>query len=251
MDTLLARAAMPMAMLILLMPALAPAAIAADSAQPPQATPLVSGAVLGADRVVSPQAQQLADWVAVTGDHAGSAFIIVDKKRASVLVFEPDASLRAHSAVLLGSALGDISVPGIGTRPMQQILPAERTTPAGRFVAERGRNTQGEDVVWVDYDAAVSMHRVRTSNPAERRVERLASPTIDDNRISYGCINVPVAFYERFIQPIFVLRKAMVYVLPDITPVNEVFSIAPPSPTESAANSFMPDPMHGGNAVRQ
>lgn len=220
-----------MAMLILLIPALSPTAI-------------------GADRMVSPQAQQLADWIAVTGDHAGAAFIIVDKKRASVFVFEPDARLRAHSAVLLGLAPGDVSVPGIGTRPMAQILPAERTTPAGRFVAELGRNTQGEDVVWVDYDAAVSMHRVRTGNPVERRAARLASSTIDDNRISYGCINVPVAFYENFIQPIFVRRKAMVYVLPEIKSVDEVFGISKVSSTKSVANSSVPEQVHAGNGVR-
>lgn len=195
------------------------AAFAADrSVLPP-----LRGVEAGAAVAVSPEARQLADWVAQTGDHAGAPFIIVDKRRAKVFVFEPSARLRAHSAVLLGSALGDDSVPGIGTRPMGQILPAERTTPAGRFVAERGRNAQGEDVVWVDYDAAVSMHRVRTGNPVERRAERLASPSIEDNRISYGCINVPVAFYESFIQPIFAQRKAMVYVLPDIKPVTEVF----------------------------
>lgn len=196
---------------------------AAASAVLSTRAPPLRSAEINAAIGVSPPAQQLAEWIAQTGDHAGAPFIIVDKKGATVWVFEPDARLRAHSAVLLGSALGDTSVPGIGTRPMAQILPAERTTPAGRFVAERGRNAQGEDVVWVDYDAAVSMHRVRTGNSVERRAERLASPTVDDNRISYGCINVPVAFYDKVIQPIFAQRKAMVYVLPDITPVTEVF----------------------------
>ena len=43
-------------------------------------------------------------------------------------------------------------------------------------LSEPGRNLQGEDIVWVDYDAAVSMHRVRANNPAERRLERLARP---------------------------------------------------------------------------
>jgi hypothetical protein len=134
---------------------------------------------------------------------------------------------------------------------MAQILPAERTTPAGRFVAELGRNTQGEDVVWVDYDAAVSMHRVRTKNPVERRAQRLASPTIEDNRISYGCINVPVAFYETYIQPIFAQQKAIVYVLPEIKSVNEVFGIAQTSPSESAANKSVSGYVQVGNGVRQ
>jgi hypothetical protein len=224
-------AALAIAAGILLITALQPSVNAAEDGLPPPAVPPLHGAGTGAGTVLSPQARQLADWIALTGDHAGAPFIIVDKKRASVFVFEANARLRAHSAVLLGAALGDDSVPGIGTRPMAQILPAERTTPAGRFVAERGRNTQGEDVVWVDYDAAVSMHRVRTGNASERRAERLATPTIDDNRISYGCINVPVAFYESFIQPIFAASKAMVYVLPDTKPVQETFGMLQAAPT--------------------
>ena len=233
-------------MLTVFLAGLQPGAIAAETSPPQPVAQHLSGAERGVGIVPSVQARQLADWVAATGDNAGAPFIVVDKKRANVFVFDADARLRAHSAVLLGSALGDDSVPGIGSRPMAQILPAERTTPAGRFVAERGRNTQGEDVVWVDYDAAVSMHRVRTGNPLERRAERLASATIDDNRISYGCINVPVAFYERFIQPIFALSKAMVYVLPDTKSVAEVFG------AESAgfdANGSVPAHRHSGSGV--
>ena len=218
-------AAIPMAMGLLQV--LHPAAQAAEKSPLAASPQPVRGAeVAASSTVIGLDAQRLAHWVALTSDHAGAAFLIVDKKKARVFVFEPDARLRAHSAVLLGLALGDTSVPDIGTRPMALILPGERTTPAGRFVAELGRNTQGEDVVWVDYEAAISMHRVRTGNPLERRARRLASPTLDDNRISYGCINVPVAFYEKFIQPIFAQRKAMVYVLPDTAPIQSVFGRA-------------------------
>ena len=173
---------------------------------------------------LSVEARTLLSSISAANDHAGSAFVIVDKKRAQLLVFDGSARLRGSSPVLLGAALGDESVPGIGERPIAQVLPAERTTPAGRFVAERGRNTHGEDVIWVDYDAAVSMHRVRTGNAAERRAERLATPTIDDNRISYGCINVPAAFYETHLRPLFATHKAMVYVLPDSKSLRDVFS---------------------------
>ncbi len=212
------------------------AALAVDQGLHPAAPRPLRGAAGHGSMLLGSEARRLAHWVVMTGDHAGAPFIIVDKKKARVLVFETDARLRAHSAVLLGAALGDDSVPGIGTRPMSQILPSERTTPAGRFVAERGRNHQGEDVVWVDYEAAISMHRVRTGNPVERRAERLASTTLDDNRISYGCINVPVAFYETFIQPIFAQRKAMVYVLPDNTAVEAVFGSALAEPAKFSAN---------------
>ena len=98
---------------------------------------------------------------------------------------------------------------------MADIKPAERTTPAGRFEVEPGRNTQGDDIIWVDYDAAVSMHRVRTANKADRRLERLATPTVSDNRISYGCINVPAAFYEASLRDTLGANGGVVYVLPE------------------------------------
>lgn len=171
----------------------------------------------------SQDTRHLADWVADSRDNAGLDFIIIDKKHAKLHVFDVDALLLASTPVLLGAARGDDAVPGIGTRPIADVRAEERTTHAGRFVAERGRNTDGEDVVWVDYDAAVSMHRVRIANPKDRRLERLATPTADDNRISYGCINVPVAFYEAHIRPMFAARHAIVYVLPEIRSVQQVF----------------------------
>jgi hypothetical protein len=166
----------------------------------------------------------LADWIADTGDNGGASFFLVDKRTAQLHVFDADARRVASTAVLLGAAIGDDSVPGIGTRPMAQIRLAERTTPAGRFIGERGKNSLGEDVIWVDYGAAVSMHRVRLTIPSEHRAERLASPSPSDNRISYGCINVPVAFYNRYVGAVFAKHRANIYVLPEVKAVREVFA---------------------------
>lgn len=171
----------------------------------------------------STQARQIANGILLSRDHGGVDFAIIDKIEAMLYVFDADGNLRGASAVLLGSARGDDSVPDIGSRPVAAVRPEERTTPAGRFIAERGTNTQGEDVIWVDYDAAVSMHRVRTTNPAERRLERLATPSAIDNRISYGCINVPVAFYETIVAPTFSGKRALVYVLPEVRQLTQVF----------------------------
>ena len=105
-----------------------------------------------------------------------------------------------------------------------QIAPHERTTPAGRFVSEPGHNLKGEDIVWIDYDDAVSLHRVRPSNnPAERRAQRLASRTAADNRISFGCVNLPPSFYDRFIVPGLGKQAGVIYVLPETQPVAEFF----------------------------
>jgi len=188
-----------------------------------QAAPVMRQLADFGSRAPSPDARYLADWIADSRDNNASDFIVVDKKMATVYVFDGHARLRGASPVLLGAAIGDDTVPGIGDRPLNQIMPEERTTPAGRFVAERGRNAHNVDVVWVDYDAAVSMHRVITTNPNERRLQRLATTTVDDNRISLGCINVPVAFYESSIRPMFATRRAIVYVLPETRSVQSVF----------------------------
>lgn len=175
------------------------------------------------DRGLS-EVDQLAGWVRATGDNQRLPFVIVDKKRARVVVFQSDGVLRGSTPALMGAARGDQTVPGIGERPMASIRPEERTTPAGRFMAELGHNIKGEDIVWVDYDAAVSLHRVRATNPTERRLQRLASATPLDNRISYGCINVPQAFYESVLTPALRgSKRAVVYVLPETRPLSAVF----------------------------
>lgn len=167
--------------------------------------------------------RQVAQWVVGSADNGERPFIVVDKQAAKVFVFEPGGRLRGASAVLLGYAAGDHTVAGIGQRPIEQVKPEERTTPAGRFVGERGLNALREDVLWVDYDAAVSMHRVRLTNPKERRAERLASPTPADNRISYGCINLPPAFFDQVLWPSVRQTRPVIYVLPEVWPLAEVF----------------------------
>lgn len=171
----------------------------------------------------SEDAQYIANWVADSGDNGNLAFVIIDKKRTKIFVFDSSAKIVGATPVLIGAAPGDDSVTGIGQRPIAEVRPEERTTPAGRFRGEPGRNASGEDVVWVDYGAAVSMHRVRLGDPNDRRLERLATPTSDDNRISYGCINIPVAFFDKVLSPMFRARYGVVYVLPEVKPVRQVF----------------------------
>jgi hypothetical protein len=171
----------------------------------------------------SADAKLMANWIVATRDNANHAFILVDKKDAHVYVFHPDGHLASSAPVLLGQAHGDAIVPGTENLPLTKITPDEKITPAGRFVADIGRNADQEDVIWVDYDAGISMHRVRPQVAAERRLERLATPTTDDNRISFGCINLPVTFYEDVAKPSVQKYGAVIYVLPEQKTVQQVF----------------------------
>ena len=121
-------------------------------------------------------------------------------------------------------ARGDDTVPRIGTRKLSTIRPDERTTPAGPFQASLGHDLE-QDILWVDYDAALSLHRVITGKPSDHRRLRLESPTPLDNRISFGCINVPVAFYDTVVAPAFRNTVGVVYILPEVKPIGTVFPI--------------------------
>jgi hypothetical protein len=174
---------------------------------------------------VSPSAdvRRVADWVVTSADHGGRPFALVDKVQASVYVFAPTGHLVGASPVLLGFARGDDSEPGIGDKAIAAIRPEERTTPAGRFVAQPGRNSGGEKVIWVDYNAAVSMHSVRATVASERRLQRLGSPDPAEHRISWGCINLPAAFFASVAWPSFGANGGVIYVLPETRPLTDVF----------------------------
>ena len=172
----------------------------------------------------STDARHVADWVADSNDNHNLPFMIVDKKHARVFVFHADGRLRGAAPALLGLALGDDSVPGIGERALTSIHPDERTTPAGRFEAALDRNLAGKEILWVDYDTAISLHPVITSNLKERRGERLATPSPDDNRISYGCINVALDFFNHVVRPAFAGTNGIVYVLPETRSAQQVFA---------------------------
>lgn len=179
-----------------------------------------------AEADASPAARQLTAWVLETADNQGLPFVIVDKVGARVFAFDREGRMLGAAPVLLGLAQGDVSPPGIGDRPLSAIEPEERITPAGRFMASMGENLGGKGILWIDYDAALSLHPVVTTRAADRRLQRLATATAEDNRISYGCINVPADFYDSVVQPAFHGTTGVVYILPEKQSLAEVFFTA-------------------------
>lgn len=159
---------------------------------------------------------QLAQRVLNTTDHAGQPYAIVDKRAAQLAVFHADGRLAGSTAALLGSVYGDSTVAGVGERTQRGALqPGDATTPAGRFVSQPGHNHLGEEVVWVDLEAAFAIHRLRPGPSSASRTRRLASADADDKRVSHGCVVVSVAFFTRVVLPVIGRQPAVVYVLPE------------------------------------
>lgn len=189
-----------------------------DSAvQKPRETPV--------DLKASEATRQMAKWVAATGDNLELPFLIVDKIHAQVFAFSAEGKLRGSAPALIGLARGDTSPAGIGQRRLADIAPADRITPAGRFVSALGNDLGPQDVVWVDHASGISLHRVVRGNVGDRRLQRLASATTSDNRITYGCINVPAEFFDSVVRPLLKETNGMVYILPEARPLRDVFAI--------------------------
>jgi len=202
----------PKAVLGWIMAMLVVPALASNPAPAPEEA--VTGSTLSED------ADFAAHWVLDADDNRGQPFAIVDKKRARLYVFAASGRLVGESTVLLGLSVGDTSIDGIASRTPASLAPAERTTPAGRFASEPGHNANGEDIVWFDYDASLAIHRLRPSPADQHRDERINSARADDKRISYGCVVVPVAFYDTVVRPLLGRQRGVVYVLPETRPVS-------------------------------
>ncbi|MHB8912726.1 MAG: L,D-transpeptidase [Lysobacter sp.] len=171
----------------------------------------------------SSEVKHVANWAVDSADNRGLPYVIVDKVNAKVFVFDAGGHLQGAEPALLGMVRGDRSAEGIGDQKLSAIRPENRTTPAGRFVASLDRDLQGQSILWIDYASALALHRVIKGKPSERRAERLQSATSQDNRISYGCINVPVKFFENVVSPAFTNTNGVVYILPETGTPREMF----------------------------
>jgi hypothetical protein len=214
-----------------------PAPVVVPVAPPPPPPPIpleFSGVQTAAplptslDRVqaASPEVLATLQWVAASKDNAGLPFLVVDKANARIYAFNPAAQLKATAPVLLGMGVGDVAlVPQ--DAPMSAMPPQKRITPAGRYVSKLVRDVHGKVVLLVDGPNLITIHIVAKGTPAQRRAERLASAASDDNRISFGCINVPPAFFTDVVDPDFRPAKGIVYVLPEKTTAGQLFGFQP------------------------
>ena len=189
-------------------------------------------------QAASPEVQSVAQWVGSSHDNAGLPFLVVDKVNAQVYAFTPFGQLKATAPILLGMGHGDVMlVPA--NAPMSAIPPEKRITPAGRYLSYLVTDSHGKQVLSIDNHNAISLHIVVKGTPAQQRAARLASATSDDNRISFGCINVPPGFFTQIVSPDFTPAKGIVYVLPETRTAAQLFGFQPPVTAPSVSQAPM------------
>lgn len=150
--------------------------------------------------------------------HDGRPYAVVDKRRATLSVYEADGRLVGQTPALLGLTPGDAEPASARGKAPSALGRHERVTPAGRFQAQPGRNLSGERVIWFDYDANLAIHRLRPTAAREYRLQRLAAANAEDHRVTLGCVVVDPAFFDTVVLPVLGRGPSLVYILPERDP---------------------------------
>jgi hypothetical protein len=174
---------------------------------------------------LSPAANTVNAWIQSSKDNKGKAYLIADKQSGEIHIVSPNGTIEATAPALYGRTIGDSKVFG--------------ETPAGIFTVQQtsAPASYGGDIQQFATAADGSIyavHRVLTNNK-QNRIERLATPTAADNRISLGCINIPADLYNKYLSGKF---EGKLYVLPDQRSLGEVFQGIQ---EQKAQQELMPD----------
>jgi hypothetical protein len=203
---------------------------------------------------MSALAQSVYVQMANAAQKSGKGFIIADKPNGMIHLFNADGSLLAQDTALYGKDVGD-SIAG----QKASLEGGPKVTPAGQFelgimpsndyaggfgLTLQGTNqplTSPENLAKKRFNSTVAVHAAYLGDVNERRLDRLASKSAKDNRISYGCINTS---HDLFINKIKPNAKSfdggMIFVLPD----NPQFLAekgqlpTPPAPKTPAKNAM-------------
>jgi hypothetical protein len=75
------------------------------------------------------------------------------------------------------------------------------------------------------YASAFAIHRLRPGFAYQARSTRLATDQPMGKRVSWGCVVVPVQFYEQVVQSVLGRSRSVVYVMPEAGPLRAVFAL--------------------------
>lgn len=150
-------------------------------------------------------------WVQESRDNNGQSYIIADKEAGAIHIMAADGTVLATAPALYGYKTGDGM--SVGETPAGIFSIRNQSAPAsyGGDLQQFATAPNGD---------VYAIHRVLTTNPSQNRVGRLASETATDNRISLGCINIPVETYNQYLGRNF---QGKLYIIPEQNELGSVF----------------------------
>jgi hypothetical protein len=161
---------------------------------------------------------------------------IVDKQMGLTYVIDANGVLAGKSASLTGKTKGDVrSEAAKKTANVESIAEKDKVTEAGMFDASVKNVPHYGNVITLQIfdNYSIAMHPTYLGAPAEQRQARLESATPEDNRISFGCINVPNEFMQNVVFKVIPkgVKSFPIVVIPESKSIQEFF------PTEDFASS--------------
>ena len=182
-------------------------------------------------------AQSVYESMAPTAMASGKGFMIADKPNGMLHVFRADGSVLVQDAALYGKDIGDVK------GAVSSLKGGAKITPAGKFTLQAVPDSDyagGMVLTLVETQedgGIIAVHAAYLGDAKENRSGRLASPSAQDNRISYGCVNTSHDTFLKSILPnIDMLNGGMIFVLPDDqTATAAMFPAKTPAPTPAKA----------------
>jgi len=162
-------------------------------------------------------AQSVYQSMAPTAKASGKGFIVADKPNGMMHVFKADGSMLVQDSALYGKDIGDVE------SKVSSLQGGAKITPAGKFTLVASQDDSYAGGITLDLaetasegNGVIAIHAAYLGDPKENRLGRLASPSAQDNRISYGCVNTTHDTFLKSILPnIDTLNGGMIFVLPD------------------------------------
>jgi hypothetical protein len=176
---------------------------------------------------MSEEAKIIYRQVAPLAKEKQRGFMIADKRNGKLHMFFSSGQHLASDTALFGADIGD-------TFQGDSLNGGKKITPAGKFTLEVVEDSDYEggyrlDLAETSFNKGIiAVHPAWLGNVNDRRLERLASPDVKDNRISYGCINTSHELFLNKIKPqLGEFNGGFIYVLPE----------APFAPTQVAGTT--------------
>jgi hypothetical protein len=127
-------------------------------------------------------------------NHSTPAVITADKTNGTISVYWPDTNTTITKPALFGKVKSN----ALNLERYDRPGPFNNITPAGSFPVTKMVSWRLNEsmLVFINGKATVlAIHPLWNGNPDQRRIQRLNSPSPDDNRITGGCINVDETFF--------------------------------------------------------
>ena len=169
--------------------------------------------------------------IVAQNDNQGKQFIVADKQAGTLTMYTASGQQITSTPALFGKTAGDSvsskNTPSGRFETKQANVSTEGYGGSAQVLTQNGQNLQLGG-------SSYAIHRVYTKYASENRQGRLDTPTATDNRISLGCINVPVDFYDTYLNSD---QATVVYVMPETDAGRTgVFNVVPTA-TQTATDT--------------